>query len=144
MAKETHCSVGNPHDADDDVHALGLTALVLVVPDAVLLGVPVCASGRVHSTATNGGGRGSCSSIGSSRARVGQVLDDGGVYGELVLDLALRFGDEGGQDGFLCRACQGVSDVMFESARHTMISEFHCSVWAWLYVVALLNALLQA
>lgn len=25
-----------------------------------------------------------------------------------------------------------------------MISEFHCSVWAWLYVVALLKALLQA
>jgi hypothetical protein len=89
MAKETHCSVGNPHDADDDVHALGLTALILVVPDAVLLSVPVCASGRVHSAAADGSGGRSRSGIGASRAWVGQVLDDGGVYGELVLDLAL-------------------------------------------------------
>jgi hypothetical protein len=89
MAEGVHCSVGNPHDADDNVHALGLAALVLVVPDAVLLGVPVCTSGRVHSTATDSGGRRSCSSIGASRTGVGQVLDDGGVYGELVLDLAL-------------------------------------------------------
>jgi hypothetical protein len=89
MAEGMHCSIGNPHDADDNVHALGLAALVLVVPDAVLLGVPVCTSGRVHSTATDSGGRRSCSSIGASRTGVGQVLDDGGVYGELVLDLAL-------------------------------------------------------
>jgi hypothetical protein len=89
MAERTHCSVGNPHNADDNVHALGLTALVLVVPDAVLLGVPVCASGRVHSAAADGSGGGSCSGIRASRTWVGQVLDDGGVYGKLVLDLAL-------------------------------------------------------
>jgi hypothetical protein len=82
MTEGVHCSVGNPHDADDNVHALGLTTLVLVVPDAVLLGVPVC-------TAADSGGGGSCSGIGASRTGVGQVLDDGGVYGELVLDLAL-------------------------------------------------------
>ena len=102
MAKQLRCSVGNPHDADDNVHALGLTALVLVVPDAVLLGVPVCASGRVHSAAADGsGGSGGCSGVGSSRTWVGQVLDDGGVYGKLVLDLALGLRDESGQDGFL-------------------------------------------
>lgn len=97
------CSVGNPHDADDNVHALCLTALVLVVPDAVLLGVPVCAGGRVHATAADGGSGvgGGCSGVGASRAWVGQVLDDGRVYSELVLDLALGFGDESGQDGFL-------------------------------------------
>jgi hypothetical protein len=43
-----------------------------------------------------------------------------------------------------CRACQKVGDVISERARHTMMSEFHCSVWAWVYRVALLNALLQA
>lgn len=89
MAKVIGCSVGHPHDADDDVHALGLTAFVLVVPDTVLLGVPVCASGRVHTTAADSGGGGSCSGIGASRTWVGQVLDDGGIHGELVLDLAL-------------------------------------------------------
>jgi hypothetical protein len=36
------------------------------------------------------------------------VLDDCGVYGELVLDLALGLGDESGQDAFL----QGLSEVM--------------------------------
>jgi hypothetical protein len=43
-----------------------------------------------------------------------------------------------------CRACQRVYDTAVGRVRHTMISEFHCSVWAWLYVVALLKALLQA
>jgi hypothetical protein len=37
-----------------------------------------------------------------------------------------------------------VDMVMYSDGKRTMISEFHCSVWAWLYVVALLNALLQA
>jgi hypothetical protein len=37
-----------------------------------------------------------------------------------------------------------VYDTAVGRVRHTMISEFHCSVWAWLYVVALLKALLQA
>jgi len=83
------CSVGNPHDADDNIHTLGLTALILVVPDAILLSVPVCASGRVHSAAADGGGSGSCSGVGASGTWVGQVLDDGGVYGKFVLDLAL-------------------------------------------------------
>lgn len=55
----------------------------------------------MHSAAADGGGGGSCSGVGASRAWIGQVLDDGGVYGELVLDLALGFGDESGQDGFL-------------------------------------------
>ena len=106
MAKRMSCSVGDPHDADDNIHALGLTALVLVVPDTILLGVPVCASGRVHSTAADSGGRGSCSGVGASRTWVGQVLDDGGVYSALVLDMKLAFRDESGQNRFLQRASE--------------------------------------
>lgn len=101
MAEEFCRSVGDPHDTDDNIHALGFTTLVLVVPDAVLLGVPVGASGRVHSTAADCGGGWSCRGVGASGTWVGQVLNDGGVYSELVLDLTLGFGDESGQDGFL-------------------------------------------
>lgn len=99
------CSVGNPHDTDDNIHALGFAALVLVVPDAVLLGVPVCASSRVHTTATDSGSRGGC--VRASGTWVGQVLDNGRVYSELVLGFTLGFGDESGQDGFLWSASDG-------------------------------------
>jgi hypothetical protein len=94
-------SVGNPHDANDHVHALGLTALVLVVPDAVLFSVPVSTGCRVHTATTNGAsGCGGCG-VGAGRTRIGQMLDDCRVDGELVLDFALCFGDERVQDVFL-------------------------------------------
>lgn len=110
MPKWANGSVCNPHDTDDDIHALSLAALVLVVPDTVLLGVPVGTSSGVHSAATDsasasGWGR---RGIRAGGTRVCQVLDDCGVYGELVLDLALGLGDESGQDAFL----QGLSEVM--------------------------------
>lgn len=85
----------HPHDANNDIHALLVAALVLEAPHAVLLVVPVRADGRVHAAAADGHGL--------AAPRHGrQVLDDGAVDG--VLEAGLRgraaagFADERFQD----------------------------------------------
>lgn len=75
---------GNPHDADNNIHALGLTALVLEAPHAVLVGVPVGARGRVHATSADLCRLGRGGRVGAGGPGVGEVLDDGAVDGEFV------------------------------------------------------------
>lgn len=43
----------DPDDADDDVHALALSAVVLKAPHAVRLLVPECLCCRVHASSTD-------------------------------------------------------------------------------------------
>jgi len=41
----------NPDDSNDNVHALGLAAIVLEAPEPIVLLVPECLCGRVHAAA---------------------------------------------------------------------------------------------
>jgi hypothetical protein len=88
----------HPHDANNDIHALLVAALVLETPHAVLLVVPVRADGRVHAAAADRHG------LAAPRHRR-QMLDDGAVDG--VLEAGLRgraaagFADERFQDRVL-------------------------------------------
>lgn len=101
-------SDGNPHQHNDDVHALVLATLVLVRPHAVRLLVPVCAASAVHAAAAHvwlaiGGGRGA-SRVGAGRSGLGGALLAG--RGTLRL-VQLRGGDEVLDDGAVDRKLKG-------------------------------------
>lgn len=100
---------GNPHDADDNVHSLSLSAFPFVAPHAVFLIIPERSTRAVHPSPTNL----LRSSVldfavlrGSRRPRVGQMLNYCAVDGELVLRAGLlagqrrrRLRDKGFEDG---------------------------------------------
>ena len=102
-------SDGNPDDADHNIQSLLLPSLILETPHTIRLLVPVCAGGRVHSTAThvrlaicvNGLAlllRLGLDSWLVQRCCGHEVLDDGAVDGILVAWGAARgggFGNEG-------------------------------------------------
>ena len=101
-------SVRDPDDANHNIQPLLLSSLILETPHTIRLLVPVCAGGRVHSTAThmrlairvNGLAvllRLGLDSWLVQRCRGYEVLDDGAVDGILVAWRAARggrFGDE--------------------------------------------------
>jgi hypothetical protein len=94
-------SNGDPDEHNDNVKALALTAIILESPHAVLLLVPVGASGTVHSSSTDMGFAVSGSGFGAGRnvrlfsldlgatarlvqgGRRDEVLHDGAVACEL-------------------------------------------------------------
>jgi hypothetical protein len=110
-------SDGDPDQHDDNVQALGLAAVILESPHAILLLVPVGTGGAVHAASADVGlavgGRGFGAgrhvrllaldlgaAAGLVQGRGGhQVLDDGAVAGELVRRgggaLGSRLGDDG-------------------------------------------------
>lgn len=119
----------DPDDADDDVHALTLTAVVLETPHAVCLLVPKGLGRRVHATSTHvrfsiGSRRGGRVAARADMGFVGlriaaalglvegrgryQVLHDGTVDDELeggrlrARGRGLR--DDGSENGVLTRA----------------------------------------
>ncbi len=84
--------LGYPRHRENDVEwSLGMP-IELVTPHAISLVVPICASHGLHAS----------NALGTSRARWGEMLDDGAMDDKLVLHPgALHFVDYGLEDGAL-------------------------------------------